>query len=61
MVGAQVEILTIIEVSFVVRFYCLTAEVHLDILHHTPKWGIPVKMVQFLLKLLLKHNSCCAP
>jgi len=24
-------------------------------LHHTPKLGIPVEMVQFLLKLLLKY------
>jgi len=30
-------------------------------LHHTPKLGIPVEMVQFLLKLLLKQISCCAP
>jgi len=30
-------------------------------LHHTPKFGIPVEMVQFLLKLLLKQISCCAP
>ena len=30
-------------------------------LHHTPKLGIPVEMVQFFLKLLLKHVSCCAP
>jgi len=28
-----------------------------SILHHTFKLEIPVKMVQFLLKLLLKHNS----
>ena len=26
-----------------------------------PKFGIPVEMVQFLLKLLLKQISCCAP
>jgi len=25
-------------------------------LHHTPKLGIPVKMVQFLLKILLKQK-----
>ena len=30
-------------------------------LHHTPTLGIPVEMVQFLFKLLLKHISCCAP
>ena len=29
-------------------------------LNHTPKLGIPVEMVQFLLKLSLKQNSCCA-
>jgi len=22
---------------------------------------VPTEMVQFLLELLLKHNSCCAP
>jgi len=27
-------------------------------LHQTPKLGIPVEMVQFLLKLLLKQISC---
>ena len=27
-------------------------------LHHTPQLGIPVEMVQFLTKLLLKQNSC---
>jgi len=30
-------------------------------LHRTPTLGIPVEMVQFLLKLLLKQVSCCAP
>jgi len=30
-------------------------------LHHTPKLGIPVEMIQFILKLLFKHISCCAP
>jgi len=30
-------------------------------LHHTLKLGIPVEMVQFLLKLLLKQIFCCAP
>ena len=29
-------------------------------LHHTPKLGIPVEMVKFLSKLLLKQISCCA-
>ena len=36
------------------------SEVQWDhILHHTPKLGIPFEIVQFLLKLLLKHNSWC--
>ena len=47
------------------RIFCPTPEVQLDhFLHHTPKLGIPVEMeivVQFLLKLLLKQISCCAP
>jgi len=44
-----------------VGFYCPTPEVQLNhFLHHTPKLGIPVEMVQFLLKLLLKQN-CCVP
>jgi len=30
-------------------------------LHHTLKLGINVEMIQFLLKLLLKQISCCAP
>jgi len=30
-------------------------------LHHTPKLGVPVEMVRFLLKLLLKQISSCAP
>jgi len=45
-------------------FFCLTPtlDVQLDhFLHHTPKLGIPVEMVQFLLKLLLKQIPCCAP
>ena len=45
-----------------VGFFCLTLDVQLDhFLHHTPKLGIPVEMVQFLLKLLLKQSSCCVP
>jgi len=28
-------------------------------LHRTPKFGIPVEMVQFLLRLFLKQNSSC--
>jgi len=27
-----------------------------SLLHHTPKLGIPVKLVQFLMKLLLKQR-----
>jgi len=34
------------------RIVCPTPDVQLDhYLHHTPKLGIPVEMVQFLLKL----------
>jgi len=46
------------------RIFCPTPtpDVQLDhFLHHTPKLGIPVEMVQFLLKLLLKQISCCVP
>jgi len=42
-----------------VGFFCPTPipEVQLDhFLHHTPKLGIPVEMVQFFLKLLLKQR-----
>jgi len=39
-----------------------TPDVQLDsFLHHSPKLGIPVEMVQFLLKLLLKQSSCNVP
>ena len=49
------------------RIFCPTPTVQLDhILHHTSKFGIPVEMVQFHMKLLLKqrilavhHNFCC--
>jgi len=35
-----------------VGFFCPTPDVQLNhFLHHTPKLGIPVEMVQFLLKL----------
>jgi len=45
-----------------VGFFCPTPDVQLDhFLHHTLKFGIPVDMVQFLLKLLLKQISCCVP
>jgi len=42
-----------------VGFFCPTPtpDVQLDhILHHTPKFGIPFDMVQFILKLLLKQR-----
>jgi len=36
--------------------FCLTLEVQLNyFLHHTPELRIPVEMVQFLMKLLLKQ------
>jgi len=42
--------------------FCPTPDVQLDhFLNQTPKLGIPVQMAQFLLKLLLKQISCCAP
>ena len=45
-----------------VGFFCPTPEVQLDhILHRTLKIGNPVEIVQFLLKVLLKQISCCAP
>ena len=38
-------------------FFCPTPKVQLDhFLHHTPKLGIPVEMVQFLMKLLSKQR-----
>jgi len=38
------------------RIFCPTPDVQLDhFLHRTPKLGIPVEMVKFLLKLLLKQ------
>ena len=40
-----------------VGFLCPTSEVHLDtILQHTPKLGISVEIVQFLLRFLLKQR-----
>jgi len=45
-----------------VIFFCPTPEVKLNhFLHHTPILGIPVEMVQFLLKPLLKQISGSAP
>ena len=32
-----------------------------SLLHDTPKLGIPVESVQFLMKLVETENSCCAP
>jgi len=55
--GVIVGFLTTLEVG--VGFFCTTTtpDVQLDhFLHHTPKLGIPVEMVQFLLKLLLKQR-----
>ena len=47
--------LTTLEVG--VGIFCPTPDVQLDhFLHHTPKLGIPVEMVQFLLELLLKQR-----
>jgi len=37
------------------RIFLSNSDVHMDhFLHHTPKMAIPVEMVQFLLKVLLK-------
>ena len=45
-----------------IGFFCPTPDIRLDhFLHHTPNKGVPVEMVQLLLKLLLKQISCCAP
>ena len=42
--------------------FCPTPDAQLDhFLHHTPKLGLPVEMVQFLFKLLLKQISSCVP
>ena len=39
------------------RIFCPTPDIHLDhFLHHILKLGIPVEMVQFILKLLLKQR-----
>jgi len=51
--GVRVGFLTTLGVG--VGFFCPTPDVQLiHILHHSPTLGIPVEMVQFLLKLLLK-------
>jgi len=61
--GVGVGLLTTLGVG--VGFFCPTPtpDVQLDhLLHHIPKFGIPIEMVQFLLKLLLKTEiSCFAP
>jgi len=60
--GVRVGYLTTLGVG--VGFFCLTPtpEVQLDIyLHHTPKFRNTVEIVKFLLKVLLKQVSCCAP
>ena len=44
-----------------VGFFCPIPQVQLDhFSHHTLKLGIPVEIVQFLLKLLFQQISCCA-
>jgi len=44
------------------RIFCPNPDVRFDrFLHHTLKLVIPVEMVQFLFKLLLKQISCCVP
>jgi len=57
--GVGVGFLTTLGVGVGFGFFCLTPtpDVPLDyFLHHTPKLGIPVELVQFLLKLLLKQR-----
>jgi len=58
--GVGVGFLTTLRVR--VGFFCPTPDVQSDhFLHHYLKLGIPVEMVQILLKLILKQISCCAP
>jgi len=55
--GVRVGFLTTLGFGVGVGFFCPTPNVQVDyFLHHTPKLGIPVEMVQFLLKLLLKQR-----
>jgi len=57
--GVEVGFLTTLGVGVGVRFVCSTPtpDVQLDhFLHHTPKLGIPIEMVEFLMKLLLKQR-----
>ena len=44
------------------RIFGPTPKVQLNhFLHHIPKLGIPVEMVQFILTLIETENSCCLP
>ena len=53
--GVRVGFLTTLGAG--VGFFCPTPDAQLDhLLHHTPNLGIPVEMVQFLLKLLLNQR-----
>jgi len=57
--GVGVGFVTTLGVGVRVGFSSPAPEVQLDyFLHHTL---IPVEVVQFLLKLLLKQNTCCLP
>jgi len=61
--GIGVGFLTTLGVGAGVGFFCQTStsDAQLDhFLHHTPKLGIPVEMVQFLLKLLLNQRFLAA-
>jgi len=54
--GCKVGFLITLAVGARLFYLTLTSDGQLDhFLHHTPKLGIPVEMVQFLLKLLLKQ------
>jgi len=45
-----------------VGFFCPTPDAQLDhFLHHTPKLGIPVEMVQSFETFVEIEISCCAP
>jgi len=57
--GVGVGFLTTLGVG--VGFLCPTPDVQLNnFFHHTPKLGIPVEVVQFLLKLLLLKQRILA-
>jgi len=54
--GVSVGFLTTLRVGVGLVRPTPTPDFHLDyFLHHTPKLGIPLEMVQFLYKLLLKQ------